>query len=272
MKKRMLFAFALVLALTACADTEPTDGEEGAEETTPFAYHLEERNEAESAYADDGTLLSSYDYTLPFMVAEGSPDEKQQAVVDAFNEEMTALKESSLSYYGETVSPAAASDYEYGKEIGLAWDVAYDDQLAYTQKSGERFISLNIAENTYTGGAHPTSGVLCKLFDLTAGEWVTAEELTDDPDAFRNAVAESILTSIAEEGLAENYYDDYAETVRRQEGVEYEFGTENASETGVTVYFQDYTLAPHAVGIQSFFVPIEAYRDTLNARGLALFG
>lgn len=285
MKKITLCLFVLSLVLTACSTVPETEPEPMA--AAPFAYHLEEQAEEDDAYAPDGQLISMYNYYLPRLVADEPLTAEQQASVDAFNAWVDEFRTDSLAYYDEEVKDAAEVVYPSDKKLGIPWNMAYFDSLSYTANCRERSVALRISEATHTGGAHPISGVLCRFFDLTTGEWLTAEDLTDDLPAFQNAVAESILTTIAEQGLAEYYFDDYETTVRTQnpEGLEYDFGAsdtefnlpfigaEEGAEPvidGIVVCFQDYTIGPHAAGMPSFFVPSSALLEVLNERALTL--
>ena len=252
-----MFSFCLLASLAAC----------GAQGFTPFSYALEEQVYLDSDGAEDGTLVAEYRYSVPKMTADGRLSKAQKASLAAFNAEMDALVQNSLDYYA-SLKEAALADYEYFKATGIPWDHYYADTLDYVEyRIGTSAISLSFDEYTDTGGAHPTSGVLCKLYDIEGAAWLTAEELTDDPAAFKAVLAGSILQSIESSDLAEQYYDDYPATVQALDGVEYYF-----TDDGVFVYFQDYTLGPHAVGIQEFYIPAELFSPALNERAHRVLG
>lgn len=245
----LFFIFCLVSSLAAC----------GGQGFTPFSYTLEEQVFMDSASAEDGTLVAEYRYSVPQMTADGRLSKTQKTSLAAFNGEMDTLVHNSLDYYS-TLKETALADYDYFKATGIPWDHYYADALDYVEyRIGSSAVSLLFDEYTDTGGAHPTSGVLCKLYDIEAAAWLTAEDLTDDLTAFKAALAGSILQNIESSELAEQYYDDYPATVQALDGVEYYF-----TDDGVFVYFQDYTLGPHAVGIQEFYIPAEVFSPTLN--------
>lgn len=253
----VLLMFFLFFCLTAC----------GSQGFAPFDYSLEEQVFVDSDSAEDGTLVAEYRYSVPKMVAKEKLSKVQRASVDAFNAEMDALVRNSLDYYA-SLKEAALADYEYFKATGIPWDHYYADALDYVEyRIGASAISLLFDEYTDTGGAHPTSGVLCKLYDIEGEAWLTAEELTDDLAAFKAVIAENILHDIEATERSEQYYDDYRTTVEALDGVEYYF-----TDGGVFIYFQDYTLGPHAVGIQEFCIPAEIFSPALNERAHRVLG
>ena len=247
----LFLAFCLTAGLAAC-------GEQGF---VPFSYSLQEQVLVDSDSAEDGTLTAEHRYSVPKMVAEQKLSKTQQASLDAFNAEMDALISANLDYYAE-LKETALADYAYFKTVGIPWDHCYEDMLDYDFVTSEAAVSLLFDEYTYTGGAYPTVGVLCKLYDIEGAAWLTAEELTDDFGAFKAALSEEILRDIEAMERAEQYYDDYRATVQALHEVEYYF-----TDAGVHIYFQDYTLAPHAMGMQEFFVPASLFSATLNERG-----
>ena len=253
----VLLMFCLFFCLTAC----------GSQGFAPFDYSLEEQVFVDSDSAEDGTLVAEYRYSVPKMVAKEKLSKVQRASVDAFNAEMEALVRNSLDYYA-SLKETALADYEYFKATGIPWDHYYADALDYVEyRIGASAISLLFDEYTDTGGAHPTSGVLCKLYDIEGAAWLTAEELTDDLAAFKAVIAENILHDIEATERSEQYYDDYRTTVEALDGVEYYF-----TDGGVFIYFQDYTLGPHAVGIQEFYIPAEIFSPALNERAHRVLG
>lgn len=253
----VLLMFCLFFCLTAC----------GSQGFAPFDYSLEEQVFVDSDSAEDGTLAAEYRYSVPKMVAKEKLSKVQRASVDAFNAEMEALVRNSLDYYA-SLKEAALADYEYFKATGIPWDHYYADTLDYVEyRIGASAISLIFDEYTDTGGAHPTSGVLCKLYDIEGAAWLAVEDLTDDLSAFKAAIAETILHDIEATERSEQYYDDYRATVEALDGVEYYF-----TDDGAHVYFQDYTLGPHAVGIQEFYIPAEIFSPALNERAHRVLG
>ncbi|MGM9663159.1 MAG: RsiV family protein [Oscillospiraceae bacterium] len=269
----LLLSALLLLTLAACGGTEgggssPDDSWLVEETAAPFDYELVPREGyTNETWTEDGVLVCTCRYSVPKLEAVGELDARQQASADAFNAAMEDILDGSRQLYS-TVSEAALADYDYRTETGLSWEGCYTDELSYTEVHTPRMVSLNFAGYTNSGGAYPAVGNVCYLFDLAAGELVTVEALTEDGgEAFRAALAEELLRQIDEQGLAEEYYDDYEATVRSQEEVQYFFQT-----NCVTVYFSDYTLAPHAAGYPTFTVGADVYAGTLSERGQQLFG
>ena len=162
----LIFSFCLLASLVAC-------GEQGF---APFSYALEKQVLVDSNSAGDGALVAEYRYCVPKMAAKEKLSKVQRASVDAFNAEMDTLVRNSLDYY-TTLKETALADYEYFKATSIPWDHYYEDRLDYSFFHSECAVSLLFDEYTDTGGAHPTSGVLCKLSDIEGAAWLTAGRL-----------------------------------------------------------------------------------------------
>lgn len=266
MKKLLSLSLSLLLmlSLAACggADTPPVEEEETPWE--PFAYTLTSgEGYADETAAEDGTVVATCHHEIPALTPEGALTPAQQASVDHFTAAMEEILAGSRLLYDE-LRETALTDYEYYAEVGLDFAGCYTDEMTYTAVTGERAISLDFAGYTNSGAPHPAVGDVCYLFDLEAAEMVTVDDIADGA-AFRAAVAEELLRQIGEQGLAEQYYEDYEATARAQEEVAYFF-----HHGGVTVYFPNYTLGPYAAGYPSFEVAYDIYADTLTQRGQAL--
>lgn len=261
----LLAALCLSLSLAACGGVIDIPAEE---ETPwePFAYTLISGGgyDDETA-AEDGTVVCTCHHEIPAIAAEGELSPAQQATVAHFAAAMEEILAGSRLLYDD-LRETALTDYDYYTQLGLEWSGCYTDEMTYTAVTGEWAISLDFAGYTNAGGPHPGVGSVGYLFDLEAAELVGLDAITDDDGtAFRAAVAEELLRQIAEQGLAEVYYEDYEATARAQEEVEYFFHKD-----ALTVYFPNYTLGPHTVGYPSFEIPAECYLSTLNGRGQRL--
>ena len=266
MKKRLALLFTLsLLILTSCGRNVPPPTEEEPQ-WEAFPYELEINSAfSHETYAEDGTLVCSAHYEIPKLLPDGELTALQQSSVDAFHAAMENILSGSCLFH-DSLSETALEDYAYRKATGIDWSGYYTDDMSYMAYHTPFAVSLDFAASTYSGGAHPTFGNVCYLFDLEAGELVSVDDISNG-DAFRNIIAEAILAEIERENLAELYYDDYETTVREQNEVQYFF-----MEHGVIIYFGDYTLAPHAAGYPRFEIQSDLYRDTLNERGLRLLG
>ncbi len=266
MKKRLLpLVLSLLLGLAACGEAAP-QAETAPAVWEPFAYTLTAApGFSHETLAEDGTAVCSCRHEIPQLLPADGLTAAQQVSVDAFHNAMDRVLAGSRLLYDE-LARVALEDYGYLSEVGLEWPGCYTDEMTYTAWCGERAVALDFAGYTYLGGPHPGVGNVCYLFDLEQAEMVGLAEITDDGGAaFRDAVGGEILRQIEEQGLAEQYYDDYAATAMAQDEVEYSF-----REGSLTAYFPNYTLGPYAAGYPSFEIPAEVYADALNARGRAL--
>lgn len=260
----LLFIFSLCV-LTACGGENTPPTEETAE-WEPFPYELMfQVGYSHETHSEDGTLVCSCHHEIPKLLPSGELTTAQQTSVVAFHAAMDEILAGSRLLY-DSLSETALADYAYRTVTGLGWDGYYTDEMTYTAHTTPYAVAIDFKGYTYAGGPHPGEGNVCYLFDLEKGAMASIDEISDG-EAFRSALAEEILRQIAENGLAPNYYEDYETTVRNQNEVQYFFHS-----GGITVYFADYTLGPHAAGYPIFEVPADVYQPTLNERGLRLLG
>ncbi len=269
MKKLILPLLAALLLLVGCVKVPPpADPVPLPEAWAPFAYDLDFRvGLSHETHAEDGTLVCACHYEVPELLPSGELTEKQQASLDAFRAAMEELLADSRYTY-ETLSSMALENYSSAQSDGLDWFGHYMSETTCTAWCGERAVSLQFQHYINSGGAHPSIVHVCHLFDLEQGEMVEIREITSGTgDAFFTAVSNEILRQIDEQGLAEFYYEDYADAVNAHTDAQYYFhdGT-------LTVLFPLYTLAPYAAGFPIFEIPAEIYAAALNTRGQALLG
>ena len=77
-----------------------------------------------------------------------------------------------------------------------------------------------------------------------------------------------ILEEIEAQGLAEGYFENYEEAIRGAEDFNVYFEAGNT----MTVWFDEYVIAPHAAGIPAFSMDLSILDPFLNAAGAALLG
>lgn len=109
-------------------------------------------------------------------------------------------------------------------------------------------------------------------FDLNTGETVKIMDLAEDGESLRAAVKENLLYQIQKSDLwteygADSFFEDYEDTVGSWADQCLVFG-----DSGLTVVFNPYTIAPYAVGELSYLIPYSLLGPYLNGRAVQLLG
>ena len=284
MKKRMTMLLCCVLALGLTACGAGTDG--GPEDSTPqeHALHFEVAVQVyENEYkADDGTLLLSEHYELPqlelrnadgtvYDAAEdvtangGAGETAQLRVQAAFNAEMENVLAALRADAGEMAKEAKEYYAKNDTSVFLGSYWASELSLTQTYMTEGKLLSVAAENYTYYGGAHPNFVTRAWNFDLTAGEFLTIDDLSSEEgdvngNTLRERIYWSIASQISEQDLSEGYFDDYGSYLLDFPS----FATLCFTESGLTVTFDQYVIAPYAAGPQVFEVPYNVFYSALS--------
>ncbi len=298
MKKLLiaLSAAALALSLCACAQkapaasvasetgsaasigTEPEPVEAQAlQEDEVWHYELTTQTASEEYKADDGTLLAAWSFEEPILIFRSESGksfsghlpnlgvtEEQIAIAKAFNDGIAAFERESLMSF-EGVKSEAWEQYDWKTSQKIEFQpLVYEMTVEKSRLHGD-LLSVLTCEYVNLGGAHPDWACKSRNFDLATGEFFTPNDLTDDPAALRKAIADHIVSDIYVSEEYEYYNDDFEETVRAEEDF-----TAYFDETGMTVFFEEYEIAPRVLGTPEFTIPYAELARCLNARGQRL--
>jgi len=282
MKKAISLMLALVLALSLAAcggkdktpemveaipaqPVETTETTETAAEPQEqaAAYTAEARTAETEITAEDGTVVGSTKYTLNYLTTNGG--EEMQAVCKTFNDAMDAF---AAEMYAEDSEFAAHSRevYEWQTSENIEFMPCYDEFAVTDTLMSDTMLSIVGVGSNFTGGAHPNNYMMAWNYDLQNGKFFTLNDLTDDPAALRAAIADEILAQIEAQGLAEGYFENYEEAIRGAE----DFNVYFQPGSTMTVWFDEYVIAPHAAGIPAFSMDLSILDPYLNAAGAAL--
>ena len=286
MKKWMTLLLCCVLALSLAACGAGTDG--GPEDSTPLqadALHFEVTTQVyENEYkADDGTVLLAERYELPvlelrtedgelYTLAEnvtangGAGSPAQVTAQNAFNTEMNNVLAGLESEAAQMAAEAKELYAENDTSVFLSGSY-WTNELSLTQTymTDGKFLSVAAENYTYYGGVHPNSATRAWNFDLTTGEFLTLDALaSEEGDLQGNSLQESIyrdiLSQIDQKDLSGEYFDDYDSYLQDLASL----ATLNFTESGLTVTFDQYVIAPYAAGPQVFEVPYSKFYNALS--------
>lgn len=255
---------------TAEPTTEPTQepAPEPAAEEWDFTV-LVERSEQEYT-AEDGTVIAKESVERPVLAlvnpggeayADTEPGRgvtaQQLAVCQTFNDAAA-----NLGVWDIDIEEEGRTIYEMRKESGDEMPpVGREITVSEIYRNGS-LLSVLEGDYAYLGGAHPDYGLRAWNYDLGGGRFFDLMDLTDRPAELRETIAYEIAAQIAASEIREGYYEDWFDRLLAKESFEACFGAE-----GMTVFFQEYDIAPHAVGVPAFMIPYSSISRFLNAYG-----
>lgn len=277
-----LLVLAFALSLAACG----AGGGDGTADDVSDApkLHLEmSKNVYEDEYrADDGTLLYSEYYELPQLELQdeegkvyaqndntvlGAEKTKLRKLQLTFNSEMESVLASLRASAAEVAESAKEMYADDGADFfpeGGYWTHELTISDVYETEAG--LLSISAEGYTYYGGVHPNSYSRAWNFDLTTGKFLTADDLADessrygDASTFQRAIYWQMLNEVEEKHMADVYFSDYDSYLHDFPT----FATLNFTEDGLTVTFDQYIIAPYAVGPQEFQIPYDSFFYTLS--------
>ncbi len=270
----LFLALVMLLSLTACGGSGEQDSS-GTDDAQELGLHVELEatlTKEESFTNDDGVVLLTEKYTLPQLALYTQSGELYEfdgsmlaECCANFNAELVKAAEDLDAAAQESLEAAKAA-YDALDEEGKANWMPYAEELTYESSyTTDGLISAVCTAYSSGGGTHPNSGLKAWSFDLLNGEFLTFDTLSNEEDPLSKnltgLLASKISAQIYDNNLSEGYFDDYLDKVNDL--------AENASfyftESGMTVYFDVYVLAPYAAGAQSFDIPYSEFYYALSA-------
>ncbi|MBQ9460075.1 MAG: DUF3298 domain-containing protein [Oscillospiraceae bacterium] len=239
-------------------------GAEPETESAVWRYEVEIVSDEQKFTADDGTVIATKKSQTPRLTlkreggsAADEPPKGMRAVCDAFNEGT-----GTPMLWDVDIEADAREQYEWKKQEGIEFmELADESEVAGVYQHGDL---LSVLGQCYVnlGGAHPDWGYVSWNFDLGTGSFFTPALLSDRSGEMCAAVSDEIVYEIYGTEWYEGYYDNFSEIVRMLTDYDAFF-----NEKGMTVYFQEYELAPRALGVLEFTIPYAKLGRFLNEDG-----
>lgn len=282
MKKRTIIfmTLALTLGLLGCTRKSAQDDSEAREaaaiQDERWSYRLSSETLETRYPAADGTLIATVSYEQPILTLVNEAGEtfsgdtpergvtaEQLAVCKTFND-ATGYRADNSGIENELIETGQAN-YEWSKEADIETHPAsFEQSLTDRTESGDL---LSVCALTYLdlGGAHPTNGLRSWNYDLAKGAFVELDALTDRPDDLRRALVDEIAAQINTSEEKDGYFEDWYDTLSKTTDFNVFFGEES-----MTVFFSEYDLGPHALGIPIFEISYDTFAAYLNDYGRQL--
>ena len=182
---------------------------------------------------------------------------QQLAVCQAFNDAASAV-----GVWDIDIEEEGRSIYELRKETGDEMPpVGREITVSEIDRIGG-LLSVLEGDYAYLGGAHPDYGLCAWNFDLSSGTFVDLMDLTDRPEELREMIAYEVAAQINASEYREGFYDNWFDLLLEKETFEVFFDSES-----LTVFFQEYEIGPHAIGVPVFEIPYSSISRFLNGYG-----
>ncbi|MDD7640950.1 MAG: RsiV family protein [bacterium] len=145
------------------------------------------------------------------------------------------------------------TDFVENREMGVALE---DRTTRSVLRADQSYFSFLEQNESYYGGAHGGHMITGMTFDVNTGARVTLSDVVTDADACKAVVAK-----LLDEHFGDIFYDDVYKQI-----AEYELDgfTWSMDPFGITLYFNQYELAPYASGMQMVDLAYDDYPEILD--------
>lgn len=174
-------------------------------------------------------------------------------VTDKINNQISMQVNEYMKYAANTLYNQAMNTYIdslkndfpfYGYEAYMEYTITYNDNC---------FLSLYIDKYEFTGGTHGNTIRTSNTWELCTGESIDLYCFFEPHIDYTHMIIQEIITQ-AEENVKENpgiYFDDYKDLIIKSFNPDSFYMSPN----GITIYYQQYDIAPYATGIVEFTIP-----------------
>lgn len=268
----------MALNLAACGGRTTETATESAQETS--AVQTENAVETSTSETENGTGGETSSETgeteLPEPVIEAATltkknEDGEQELVSVIYDEIYLMNEGYSALAGtlaqnnreaekqaeedfDTISEAAEEGYEESKQIGGTFAGYVMEKRITVTRADAKIFSYRTDSYENTGGAHPMSGSVGASYDSQTGKKLQLSDVVSDKNGLYDKLIEK-LEAFSEENGGEVLFDGYQDMVRSQVDEDLIEGTDTKAElqwtlsdTGMTVYFNPYDVAPYAAG------------------------
>ncbi|MHB1315730.1 MAG: DUF3298 and DUF4163 domain-containing protein [Christensenellales bacterium] len=158
-------------------------------------------------------------------------------------------------YASQTLYKQSISYYRYAQENGFpfhSYEAVLNYEITYNQHC---YLSMYRDQYTFTGGAHGSTIRASDTYSIKSGHHVPLSSFFKPKEDYRQVLL-SQIQRLANEQMRQDphiYFENYSSLI------EEEFNENNyyLQSSGVSIYFQQYEIAPYASGIIVFTAPYE---------------
>ncbi|MCX7615350.1 MAG: DUF3298 and DUF4163 domain-containing protein [Clostridiales bacterium] len=218
---------------------------------------VDTRTENRIVSSDDGKKLISIDLSLPSLPADSEATLNVNAYYDNVVEKYLAHAEYDLK-------PAALEQLKMNAEQGLVFhEYTLDSDYAVTLNTKE-YLSISRELDYDTGGANPGVTLNAETFQMSNGGLMNLSDVFSVPkDTYLNMIFKEVISQIEAPGSKtdrSNYFENYKGLVKSS----FDPADFYLSPEGITVFYQLYSIAPYAAGVQYFTIPYDKFDGMLK--------
>ena len=264
MKKLTALLLVFILLLAACGNRKTADGDGGRPDEfsgppTSFIENIvwQDHDVYESFY----DLPTSKDPLVNFSAS--LPLTQNNDVI----KEYYSKKESALRQSASALLDLAKDDYDRSKDLPESFFAPFEMEVTYSvQRNDSRVFSVALSTYENTGGPHPNNTLTGDSFETQTGTLITADALFTVPLSEALEKIKPAITAEMDKRSAEYGFDLYYPNVSDDPFAVWEKTDFYFSEDKLVFVWQTYSLAPHAVGIQEFSIPLSDLSGILDAK------
>lgn len=237
---------------SAAEETKTADEETKTENSASVPVSIDYAYDGD--WKDQKTLISSKVAQIHLM---DENHKKLQKALDAMNQSSLDDQKAVMDENKEFAEEQYASNPDME-------EYTFDRDILVT-RSDETVLSMAVMESSYLGGAHPFGMTTGRTFDTQTGEELSLKDVVTDYDS---------LYEYVKKNLEENYdqsmfFEDYQDTLQKMfydESGDYGTVQWTISQTGLTIYFNQYDLAPYAAGSQQVDISFKDQPQLFQSR------
>lgn len=189
-------------------------------------------------WKDQKTLFSSKVAQITLM------DDSHEKLQDA----LKALNQSALDDQKSVIDENKEyAEQEYASNPDMV-EYTFDRDILVA-RSDETVLSMAVMEGSYLGGAHPFGMTTGRTYDTQTGKELSLKDVVSDYDG----IYEYVKKQLEENYDQSMFFEDYQDTLQKMfydESGDYGTVQWTISQTGLSIYFNQYDLASYVAGSQ----------------------
>lgn len=253
---------------SSAEETTTQAKESSAEETKAEEEGQENQENQDSAAIVPVTVDYSYDGDWKDQKTLFSSKVAQIKLMDDSHEKL----QDALKALNQSALDDQKSVIDENKEYAEQEYASNPDMVEYTfdrdilvARSDETVLSMAVMEGSYLGGAHPFGMTTGRTYDTQTGKELSLKDVVSDYDG----IYEYVKKQLEENYDQSMFFEDYQDTLQKMfydESGDYGTVQWTISQTGLSIYFNQYDLAPYVAGSQQVDISFKAQPQLFQSR------
>ena len=253
---------------SSAEETTTQAKESSAEETKAEEEGQENQENQDSAAIVPVTVDYSYDGDWKDQKTLFSSKVAQIKLMDDSHEKL----QDALKALNQSALDDQKSVIDENKEYAEQEYASNPDMVEYTfdrdilvARSDETVLSMAVMEGSYLGGAHPFGMTTGRTYDTQTGKELSLKDVVSDYDG----IYEYVKKQLEENYDQSMFFEDYQDTLQKMfydESGDYGTVQWTISQTGLSIYFNQYDLAPYVAGSQQVDISFKAQPQLFQSK------